>query len=291
MITKLPIPDWTSPIASHLCEEAIHHLESGQVLLFDPLSFQLSEEEKKFLTPSCIEKGRKNISYDVNHHSIKGVHPKITHESAVIKNMMNRYAKHTESLLSQLIPGYQPLWKIGRTSFRPVEIFSREPLSPRKDDRLLHVDAFPTTPVGGKRILRFFTNINPNDAPRRWRLGETFSEVTERFVPNIRRPLPFSRKLKQTFKITRSYQTLYDYYMLKLHNTMKEDQSYQESYGQLYDFPAGASWLVYTDMVSHAAIAGQFVLEQTFYLPIEAMKIPTRSPLQVLEQLLKRPLV
>jgi len=39
--------------------------------------------------------------------------------------------------------------------------------------RLLHIDAFPSRPMHGRRILRFFANVAP-DAPRHWRVGEPF---------------------------------------------------------------------------------------------------------------------
>jgi hypothetical protein len=37
--------------------------------------------------------------------------------------------------------------------------------------------------------------------------------------------------------------------------------------------------------VMHAAISGQYVLEQTFHLDIDAMARPELSPLKVLERL------
>ena len=37
--------------------------------------------------------------------------------------------------------------------------------------------------------------------------------------------------------------------------------------------------MAFTDQVSHAAMAGQYQLEQTFLLPVEAMSDPERSPL------------
>jgi hypothetical protein len=51
------------------------------------------------------------------------------------------------------------------------------------------------------------------------------------------------------------------------------------------DFPAGSTWLAFTDQVSHAAMAGQYQLEQTFLLPVAAMIEPDRSPLRILERL------
>ena len=35
-------------------------------------------------------------------------------------------------------------------------------------------------------------------------------------------------------------------------------------------FPAGSSWLVFTDQVLHAALGGEFALEQTFHLDVAA---------------------
>jgi hypothetical protein len=38
-------------------------------------------------------------------------------------------------------------------------------------------------------------------------------------------------------------------------------------------------------------MAGQFMLEQTFLLPVSAMKNPRQSPLKMLETLLRKPLI
>nr|MDQ2993708.1 Kdo hydroxylase family protein [Pseudomonadota bacterium] len=53
----------------------------------------------------------------------------------------------------------------------------------------------------------------------------------------------------------------------------------------------GSTWLVYSDQASHAAMSGQFMLEQTFYLPVTAMLHEQRAPLRVLENALGRSLV
>jgi hypothetical protein len=49
--------------------------------------------------------------------------------------------------------------------------------------------------------------------------------------------------------------------------------------------------MCFTDQAMHAALSGQFCLEQTFHLPIEALSHPERSPLKVLERMAGRPLV
>ena len=46
-----------------------------------------------------------------------------------------------------------------------------------------------------------------------------------------------------------------------------------------------ATWLVYTDGVSHAARFGQFAMEQTFIVPVEALVVPEHVPIRVLEKI------
>jgi hypothetical protein len=72
---------------------------------------------------------------------------------------------------------------------------------------------------------------------------------------------------------------------------MKADLHYQKTVSQSeIRFLPNSSWIISTDSVSHAALSGQFVLEQTFYLPIEAMQDQNRSPLRILESLVGRAL-
>jgi hypothetical protein len=79
--------------------------------------------------------------------------------------------------------------------------------------------------------------------------------------------------------------------MLGIHDRMKADENYQSDAPQTnLAVPPGTTWVCYTDSVSHAAMSGQFAFEQTFYLPVAAMKDPERSPLRVLERLLHRKL-
>ncbi|HEV2614510.1 MAG TPA: Kdo hydroxylase family protein [Gammaproteobacteria bacterium] len=286
MITEFAITQWTEAPSPTIQSSLIDELEQGRVLLFNQLPFELKDHEKTFLTPHIITtKKRKNISYDTNTRNIKGS------DNILVAQMMERFSTSATLLVNNLFPHYKNHIKIGRTSFRPVEIATRAPLSGSKDDRLLHVDAFPATPVAGKRILRLFSNIHPNNGTRDWRLGKSLDEAMEKFIPEIKKPIPGLRKLKQLFNITRGYQTLYDHYMLNLHNTMKANGAYQQQYPQIYAMPAQSTWMVFTDVAPHAAMGGQHLLEQTFYLPPENMAFPERSPLKKLEKFIGEKLV
>ena len=59
----------------------------------------------------------------------------------------------------------RPYVKRARTSYRPQPAVGRD-VSWRKDDSRLHVDAFPSRPNRGERILRVFSNVNPDRGPR-----------------------------------------------------------------------------------------------------------------------------
>jgi hypothetical protein len=73
---------------------------------------------------------------------------------------------------------------------------------------------------------------------------------------------------------------------------MKRDQRYQEEAEQVkVEFPAGSTWLAFTDQVPYAAMRGQYQLEQTFLLDINRLHDQTTAPLHVLERLAGRRLV
>lgn len=265
-------------------------LESGKVLYFPHLPFELLAEESSFLSPSIVDPRSKNISYDLRTHALRGTLCEGS-KAEGLKGMIRRYALFSRSLIDKVLPSYLSSIVQARTSFRPVEALGR-PSSYRKDDTRLHIDAFPANPVRGKRILRVFTNVNPDGKPRVWRLGEPFENVASTFTPRLSGPFPGMATLMHALKITKSRRSPYDYYMLKLHDSMKGDMQYQKSVSQQEVlFPPGSTWIVFSDQVSHAAMSGQHLFEQTFHLPPEALQHPDRSPLKVLERLLGKSLL
>lgn len=282
---------WSESFSPTQQTEAIEALESGKILYFPHLAFQVNPNEQRFLSASYTSAKAKNISYDCRNDEIRGLLGS-TADRKQIKPLLARFAENSKILLNNVLPHYSSALEIARTSLRPVEISHRTAPSYRKDDKRLHVDAFPANPNQGRRIIRVFTNVNPDGTDRVWRVGESFAEVAQRFLPNISRPLPGSKQILQFLNITKSPRTEYDHYMLQIHDRMKADMRYQQQAKQMeVRFPPGSTWIVQTDLVSHAAMSGQHVLEQTFYLPVEAMFNAAQSPLKILEQLTGRQLI
>jgi len=283
ILTELDIRDWLSPISAISQALAIKQLENGNILYMPKLSFSLLNEELPVLSTHISNHKAKNISFNSQNDQLHGVNHE-DYDPTLIKNMMARFAKYAHTLINQVLPGYSKALQTGRTSYRPVEIYGRISKSYRKDDTRLHVDAFPSSPNQGRRILRVFTNINPHGKNRVWRYGEAFENVVNRFLPKIGNPWPGRSAILKKLGITKTYCTDYDYIMLNIHNKMKADMRYQKTavQGEI-EFAPGNTWIVQTDHVSHAALSGQFLLEQTFYLPVEAMNHPELSPLRILE--------
>lgn len=283
LIHTLDLSVWQGAFSESAQRTALAFLEQGSIIYCPQLPFELLPQEKEFLTPRVLNKKAKNISFNVKTQQLSGC--RLNHEKLqALAGMLARYQGCAASLLQGLIPYYQESLLTGRTSYRPVETVGRK-TSLLKNDTKLHVDAFSATPTQGKRILRVFTNINPHGQSRHWNLGEPFEAVVKHFTPTLGRPFWGSRWLLALCGITKSYRSLYDHYMLQLHNHMKLDAHYQETVKKTsVHFPAGASWIVMTDHVSHAALSGQYLLEQTFYLPVSGMQHPEWSPLKVLER-------
>lgn len=279
---------WDEGCPASVQEAAIRALEEGRVVFFPNLAFPLVERELKFLSPSTVHKS-KNVSYNPVTSSVGGTSAAGA-DLEELRELLSRFSQATDRLVRQLFPSYVAGLQIGRTSLRPVEVAGRA-ASWRADDTRLHVDSFPSTPTRGKRILRVFSNVNREGRPRVWRIGGSFAAVASRFQPALRAPAWGRHAAMYALRLTKSVRTPYDHYMLQLHDRMKMDQDYQTRGDHFtYSFPAGSTWIAYTDQVPHAAMSGIHQLEQTFYVPVGSLRDETSSPLRVLEGLMRRTL-
>lgn len=264
-------------------------LEDGNVLSFPQLPFALAEVECRFLDERWADGKAKNISLRWPGGELRGA-AGTRRDLAELQALIARFAELSEAFALRLFPHYRGHLRRGNTSLRPTQVAGRV-TSWRKDDTRLHVDAFPSNPMHGTRLLRVFCNVNTSGQPREWRVGEPFAAHARRYLPSITRPLPGSAWLMNAVGITKRRRTEYDHVMLQLHDHAKADLEFQRSSPQArVDFAPGTTWVVYSDQVLHAAMAGQHMLEQTFYLDVEHLQRPETSPLRTLEHLLRRPL-
>lgn len=280
-IVTLERADWK---ASGSDARWIEAAEDGKLLFFPRLALALSPAEQALLRPGLLHQGARNITLDAGGR-LKGLAGEAP-VAAGVAALMTRFASEATGLVHALFPDYRGHLQLAPTSLRPMQVAGRRQ-SWRADDRLLHVDAFPSRPNRGGRILRVFANINPQGEPRVWRVGEPFADVARRFLPGMRPYSARQARLLRALRVTKSLRSEYDHLMLQLHDRMKSDALYQDQAPrETMAFPPGSSWVCFSDQTVHAAITGQHMIEQTFLLPVSRQYNPQASPIAVLTQLM-----
>ena len=270
-------PEWTAAV------------EDGQVLYFPRLAFEVLPSERTLLREDTLAPGTRNVSLGAD-GVLKGAAGSEAEQRALAA-MVGRFRQQALQLIDGLLPEYKGLLRAAPTSFRPRQVETRKQ-SVRADDQRLHVDAFPTRPNYGERILRVFANINPAGVPRVWRVGDSFEAVARQFLPRAKPYRLWQAKALKLLHVTKSLRSEYDHLMLQLHDGMKFDEQYQKSGAQVtVPFAAGSVWVCYSDQATHAVMSGQFMMEQTLYLPPGHEADPQASPLAILTRLVGRPLV
>jgi len=267
------------------------HLERGKILFFRGMPFELPDSAIKFLLGhgQSASTLHKNISYRPANDVVKGSDLKGADRDH-LQAVMKTFSREVTAFITQFLPPYGGTMKLDYASFRPEQEAGRK-LSLHKRNDLLHVDAFPTRPTKGARILRVFLNIHPSMS-RIWKVGAPFHEFFPRLArkqkinPPARQPViaavsAFARQLG----LPLAARSRYDEFMLYLHNWLKENTEFQKDpASRQIEFPSGSCWMVYTDGIPHAVLSGQFALEQTFIVPTNALVSPEVAPVRVLEE-------
>jgi hypothetical protein len=245
----------------------------------------------------------KNISYDASSGHLQG-HAGSRGDSLKLARVLKEYSESIRHLAAQMLSPYAQHLQADLTSFRPIEEEGRTlPMLSRND--LIHIDAFPGRPARDRRILRFFTNLHFSK-PRVWLTSESFAQLADHMALDAGlEQYAFDRietlqRVKQALLTARSWRrrptavdrSRYDLFMLRLHDYLKMNSGFQDSSPKTrLEFPAGSTWVAFTDAVPHAVIAGVSALEQTFFLPVTAMLDPRKSPLRILEAMVGTSLV
>ena len=261
-------------------------LEAGKVLYFPNFAqhgFAPQKEELALFREDVRDPKSRNISLDAS-GTLKGAVGG-DDVQALMAGMIGRFRAEAESLLGNLVPRYGEHLRRGAVSFRPSKVETRVQ-SWRADDRRMHVDAFPSRPNRGERLLRVFTNVNLDGQPRVWRVGEPFEDVAKRFLPRVKKYVPWQAKALNALGVTKSLRSEYDHLMLQLHDAMKADLDYQKNAPQVtFGFPPGCAWVCFSDQTSHAVMSGQYMMEHTLQLSPMQQYDKDASPLAILTRM------
>jgi hypothetical protein len=283
-------PAATSTAAASALEE---RLESGTIEYFPVCPFPLPEgEDRLFLLEQRLaSRAHKNISYDPFTGRAAGFARTSGVQAGRLRNLLASFAENATSWLARTVPLYAQAWRLDRVSFRPEEEATRRLRLKARND-LIHVDAFPSRPTNGQRILRLFVNVNPSE-PRIWATSEPFGKLLDRF--GIQAGLPtgqraswtreVGRRMLRLFQPGRARRSAYDCFMLRFHDFLKANDDFQE-HGpkRFWTFAPGSAWLVFTDVASHAVLRGRFALEHSYFVSPETLALPDQSPPSLLKR-------
>ena len=280
---------------SHAENAYARSLEEGDILFFEKTPFDLPEGDQEFLRSiSGVGAARhKNVAYKTSLDKVTGFE---SGDAARLRSIFRSYSQRVIDFVGKLLPRYKKHWKIDYASFRSEEEEGRD-LPWKKRNDLLHVDAFPSRPTNGDLILRVFTNVNSSRS-RVWLTGDPFEVVANqyacdaglgRIAHDSRSALGGARRI-----LTRALGPVirmpdrapYDRFMLGFHDYLKHNAEYQKNCTKYrFEFPPGSTWMVFTDVVPHAVLSGQYALEQTFIIARDSLVARERAPASILERL------
>jgi len=280
--------------ANQLCTE----LESANILYFSQTPFVIPQADREVLLgqKQTSTAFHKNVAYRPAENRVTGLDKSESAEAERLRAILQTYSQNAAKFLGELLPPYAGKWKLDFASYRPIEERGRAARIHARND-LPHVDAFPTRPTNGDRILRLFTNISPSQN-RVWITAPPFASIAPYFAKSVGLPPRSNSSLSKAFRrigrilnLPAMRRSPYDHFMHQCHNAMKEDTAFQQSVPkQRWEFPPNSTWIVLTDCVSHAVLEGQYALEQTFIISRQAMVQPQLSPVAILESLAGHPL-
>ncbi len=273
-------------------------LERGNVLFFPRTPFPFSDEERNTLRSSELSSSRhhKNIAYRPASDKVTGFDSSAVKDPERLRAVLRSYSQHALEFLRAFLPRYMDKCRIDFASFRPLEEEGRD-LPTKKRNDLLHVDSFPTRPTGGDLILRLFTNINVTK-PRVWLTSDPFQTIAPRYaadagLPQIARGTDgsFFTRVMRSAGLTSSKHSPYDRFMLGFHDYLKFNDDYQRNCPKYrFEFPPDSTWMVFTDVVPHAVLSGQYALEQTVIVKRESLLKQEHAPIAILEAVCHSPL-
>jgi hypothetical protein len=278
-------------------------LESSHIVFFPACPIRLPDEATLYFLRSELpaQLRLKNISYHPEADRITGL-ASDAETATRVQTILKDHLAQVSAFLHTQAPHLARDWTIGTCSVRPIQERGRN-LKPHASNELVHVDAGAYGATNGDRILRFFVNFSDSE-DRVWASKGTFGEVLERFghqaglldaegrlavrlTKNVadRAVSASIRGLARLNPLASVLDTSpYDRAMRRLHNYMKDDPGFradQRGYEEIR-FPPNSAWMVFTDSVSHASLAGQFAFVTTIVVRRRHMRRPQFAPFNVM---------
>jgi hypothetical protein len=271
-------------------------LERGEVIYYPTCPFPVPQgKDLEFLLQQRLgSRAHKNISFDPSRNYASGFLHHSAEQAERLRGLLAHFSQAVTAWTAATLPLYPRAWRLDRVSFRPEEEATRSLRLKARND-LLHVDAFPSRPTQGWRILRVFVNVNPVE-PRVWVTSEPFGQLLQRYGEQVGLPGKHGpnwvRQLLRLFRPGQGQRSPYDEFMLRFHDYLKGNEIFQERTMKRYwNFAPRSAWLAMTDTASHAVLRGRFALEHSYFISPETLALPQESPAALLEKACGQPVL
>lgn len=272
-------------------------LERGEILFYPLCPFPLPDgDDRRFLFEQQVGRWpHKNISLDPTTGQISGFLYRNRRQHNRLRDLLASFSHNAVTWLATVLPSYAAAWRLDRVSFRPEEEASRRLRLTARDD-LLHIDAYPSRPTHGSRILRLHVNLNPSD-PRVWVTSDTFDKLLWRYGSRVGLPPALATWTERLthglfglLKTRGKGRSPYDAFMLRFHHFLKSNDEFQEYCPKRYwQFPPGSAWLVMGDTLSHATLRGRYALDHSIFVASHTLACPERSPAALVARACRTP--
>src|ERR1700734_1411255 len=104
ILESIDAASWVGPFSPEIVGKSADALETGKLLYAPQLPFELSTNERRFLSPDCLDGKSKNVSFRPNSGALRG--PRcVGAERDQLLSMTRRYYTRASDLLKPLCPG------------------------------------------------------------------------------------------------------------------------------------------------------------------------------------------
>lgn len=233
--------------------------------------------------------GLKNPTWDP---MTRELHPKdLVHqpEAGTFVEFLHSFQQAAEKTLIQAMPHWKGALVRDRVSWRPWELATRRLRWNARDD-FFHIDHFPRRPSLGRRLVRVFMNAGQADDIV-WASTKPLDQLLEdgrRYgQPEVFRDLGAIRieakRNKSWWGRTDQSASLHDAVYKAIHDGLKRDEKFQEeTIRKIHHFPPGAVWMAMTDLCCHSFLRGGWLVDATWFVPVEYCVHQQIAPAQLL---------
>ncbi len=271
-VVESPIAAWRGQRPAPALQATIEH---GGVVACPSLAFDVSPDERALFGASLADDRRKSIYLRAGRAGLTGTTAEGAARDAVAA-MIERFADASHALVDGLFPHLARRRARDRHEL-PAARDRRHVVGPRAVvAQGRHASARRRVPVESRRTANASCASSRTSIRTRCRAAgasaSAFESMARRFLPRTRALPAGAAWLMHRVGITKRPRSAYDHLMLQLHDLAKADLDYQRTCPQrAIDFAPGTTWICFSDQVMHAAMSGQFMFEQTYRLPLDAL--------------------